>query len=83
MIQERKSVTSKKVVPSSGTYIFSVQWNACEAWTLRVMFRLRVKGVKMQWIYGRYCLASGANCGGKRIITRKREPKIGSIMQAG
>jgi hypothetical protein len=48
----------------------------------RGMFPLRVQGVKLQRIYGRNYLASDANCVGKRLVTRKRELTIGSIMQA-
>jgi len=35
----------------------------------------------MQRIYGRHFLDSDENCGSKRLITRKREPKIGSTIQ--
>jgi hypothetical protein len=55
----------------------------CGAWKLRGMFPLRVKGVKLKRIYGSHCLASDSNCGGKRLIARKRKPTIGSIMQEG
>jgi hypothetical protein len=59
---EEMSVMSKKLVPRSGTYLFSMQGNACGAWTLRGMFPLWVKGVKMQRIYERHCVASDENC---------------------
>jgi hypothetical protein len=56
------SVMSKQLVPSSGTYLCSMQGSACGAWTLGGMFPLRVQGVKLQRIYRRHCLASDANC---------------------
>jgi len=56
------SVVSKKIVPRSGTYLFSMKGIACRAWTLRGMFPLRVEGVKLQRIYGRHFLDSDANC---------------------
>jgi hypothetical protein len=68
------SVVNKKLVPSSGTYLWSMQGNACGESTLGGMFLLRVKGVKMQRIYERNYLANNDNCWGKRLITRKREP---------
>jgi hypothetical protein len=74
---------SKQLVPSNGTYLCSMQGNACLAWTLKGMFSLQVKGVKLQRIYGRHCLDSDVNCLGKRLIKRKRGPIIGSIMQVG
>jgi hypothetical protein len=77
------SFANKKLVPSSGTYLCSMQGNACGAWTLMGMFPLWVKGVKLQRIYERNYLDSDVNFWGKRIITRKKEPKIGSTMQVG
>jgi hypothetical protein len=74
---------SKNIFPSNGTYLFLMQGGACGTWKLGGMFPLRVHGVKLQMIYIRNCLASDANCRGKRIITRKREPTIGSIFQEG
>jgi hypothetical protein len=67
---------SKKLVPSSGTYLCSMQGNTCGTWTLGGMFPLWVKGVKLQRIYERHCLANDENCWGKRLITRKWEPDI-------
>jgi hypothetical protein len=47
------------------------------------MFPLRAQGVKMKRIYGKYSAwIVMTNFGGKGIITRKREPKIGSVLQA-
>jgi hypothetical protein len=74
---------SKKLVPINVTYLFSMKGSACVTWTLRGMFPLRVQGLKLQRLYGRHCLVSDANCGGKRLIMRKREPAIGSIIQVG
>jgi hypothetical protein len=54
-----------------------------DTWTLGGMFPLWVKGVKLQRIYGRHCLDNAENCWGKRLITRKQEPTLGSTMQAG
>jgi hypothetical protein len=65
---------SKKLVPYTGTYLCSMKWNACGAWTLRGMITLWVKGVKLQRIYERNYLASDENCSGERLIMRKREP---------
>jgi hypothetical protein len=41
------SVASKKLVPSSGTYLCSMQGSACGTWTLGGMFPLRVKGCQV------------------------------------
>jgi hypothetical protein len=82
-VGEKTSVTNKQLVPSIGTYLCSMQGNACGAWRLRGIFPLRVKGIKLQRIYEKHCLASDENCWGKRLITRKHESTIGSTMQAG
>jgi hypothetical protein len=65
------SAASKQLVLSSGTYLCSMQGNACGTWTLGGMFPLWVKGVKLQRIYGRHSLDNVENCLGKRLITRK------------
>jgi hypothetical protein len=74
---------SKKLVPSSRTYLFSMKGSACVTWTLGGMFPLQVKGIKMKMIYERHCLDNVENCWGKRLITRKQETTIGLTMQVG
>jgi hypothetical protein len=75
--REEMSVTSKQLVPSNETYLCSMQRSACGAWTHEEIFPLRVKGVKLQRIYGRHYLACDANFIGNRLIMRKRELTIG------
>jgi hypothetical protein len=69
--REEMSVTNE---PTS-----SVEWNIpmlngrehMQDMDTRRMFPLGVKGVKLQRINGRHCLANAENCWGNRLIMRK------------
>jgi hypothetical protein len=76
-------IMNKKLVPSSITYLFSMQGTACRTWTLRGVFPLGIKGVNLQRIYERHYLTNAKDCWGKRLIKGKREPTLDSTMKLG
>jgi hypothetical protein len=71
----------RKTSSNSGTYLCSMQGNACGRWTLGGMFPPRYRVSNCEGYKQGSTWLRMQNDRGKTIYNAKREPTIGSILQ--